>query len=906
MSETEPIGGRRVRRSGDAVRRKRQRWTAIALALAVPALVGPYLLLTRDDSEAVPVDEAAYYQLVSVHSGNALDVAGADTADGVRIQQEKRATSAASQQWRLKPADDGYYQLVNHNSGKVLGVRSTSVTPTATVEQQSDTGAAAQQWKLSDAGGGAVKIVSRGSGMVLCVHDGTGADGQAVIQATDRGGADQQWKLAKADTVATPSAPAVAAAQPKPSHSASATPSTSSTTAKSGGYTWRNVQIAGGGFVTGFVFNTKQKGLLYARTDMGGAYRWDGKAGQWVPLTDWVADWNLLGIESVATDPVDPDRLYLATGTYTNEWAGNGAILRSTDQGRTFQRTGLPFKLGGNEDGRSMGERLAIDPADHSTLYLGTRKNGLWRSTDYGVTWSQVNSFPVKNGASSGVGLSFVTFGPAGSKTIYVGVADKATSLYRSTDGGSTWQAVPGQPTGQLPHHGVLSGDGSLYVTYSDGPGPNGVKAGAVWKHTPSSGAWKDISPMPGTNFGYAGLAVDPQRASTVMVTTLDRWWPSDELFRSTDGGVTWKALGATSVRDASAAPYVGTGIGHWMGALAIDPFDSGHVLYGTGSGLWASKDVTAADSGGATHWTVPVKGLEETAVLGLVVPPGGKLISALGDIGGFRHDDLTKVPAGASSGPRFSNTTGIDFAQAKPNIVVRVGYSSEQRGAYSTDGGATWAPFAGEPVSAAGGGTVAISADGGTVVWTASGQMPHVSTDRGKTWKASSGLPTGTAVVADRATAGTFYALSRGTLFASTDGGSTFTARAGGLPGGRLKAASGIAGDLWIADGGGLLHSTDGGASFRKLSGVQRADAVGFGKAAPGAPYQALYLIGTVNGVTGVFRSTDGGTTWARINDDRNQFGGAVGGVITGDPEVYGRVYVGTNGRGVLYGEPS
>src|SRR5687768_6586475 len=102
MSETEPIGGRRVRRSGDAVRRKRQRWTAIALALAVPALVGPYLLLTRDDSEAVPVDEAAYYQFVSVHSGNALDVAGADTADGVRIQQEKRATSAASQQWRLK------------------------------------------------------------------------------------------------------------------------------------------------------------------------------------------------------------------------------------------------------------------------------------------------------------------------------------------------------------------------------------------------------------------------------------------------------------------------------------------------------------------------------------------------------------------------------------------------------------------------------------------------------------------------------------------------------------------------------------------------------------------------------------------------------------------------------------
>ncbi|NKE60713.1 carbohydrate-binding protein, partial [Lentzea sp. PSKA42] len=201
---------------------------------------------------------------------------------------------------------------------------------------------------------------------------------------------------------------------------------------------------------------------------------------------------------------------------------------------------------------------------------------------------------------------------------------------------------------------------------------------------------------------------------------------------------------------------------------------------------------------------------------------------------------------------------------------------------------------------------TVAVSADGGTVVWTASGQLPHVSTDQGRTWKASSGLPSGTAVVADRATASTFYALSRGTLFASTDGGKSFTARATGLADGRIKAAPSTAGDLWLTHGGGLLHSTDGGASFTKLNGVQGADGVGFGKAAPGARYQAVYLIGTVNGVTGIFRSVDGGTAWTRINDDRTQFGGTVGGVITGDPEVYGRVYVGSNGRGVLLGDPS
>ncbi|EFL13332.1 cellulose-binding family II protein [Streptomyces sp. C] len=87
----------------------------------------------------------------------------------------------------------------------------------------------------------------------------------------------------------------------------------------------------------------------------------------------------------------------------------------------------------------------------------------------------------------------------------------------------------------------------------------------------------------------------------------------------------------------------------------------------------------------------------------------------------------------------------------------------------------------------------------------------------------------------------------------------------------------------------------------------MKSVSALGFGKAAPGASYQALYLIGTVKDVTGVFRSTDQGATWLRVNDDAHQWGGIGGtGVITGDPDVFGRVYVGTNGRGLQYGDPS
>lgn len=84
-------------------------------------------------------------------------------------------------------------------------------------------------------------------------------------------------------------------------------------------------------------------------------------------------------------------------------------------------------------------------------------------------------------------------------------------------------------------------------------------------------------------------------------------------------------------------------------------------------------------------------------------------------------------------------------------------------------------------------------------------------------------------------------------------------------------------------------------------------ASAIGCGKAAPGASYQTLYLIGTVKGVTGVFRSTDKGATWTRVDDRAHQWG-AIGsqGVITGDPDTYGRVYIGTNGRGLQHGDPS
>jgi hypothetical protein len=350
--------------------------------------------------------------------------------------------------------------------------------------------------------------------------------------------------------------------------------------------------------------------------------------------------------------------------------------------------------------------------------------------------------------------------------------------------------------------------------------------------------------------------------------------------------------------------------------SLEIDPFDSDRMMYGTGATVYGTEDLTKWDSGGRFTITPMVRGLEETAVNDLAAPPSGdaRLLSALGDVGGFRHTDLTKVPSMMYTSPTFTSTTSLDFAESDPDTVVRVGdLDSGPHVAFSTDDGAHW--FAGtDPAGVSGGGTVAAGADDSRFVWSPAGAGVQYTTGFGTSWQASSGIPAGAVVESDRVDPKTFYGFESGRFYVSTDGGATFTASAAtGLPAGdsvRFKALPGTKGDVWLAGGAsdgayGLWHSTDAGAHWTKLPDVDQADTIGFGRAAPGASYQTLYTSARVGGVRGIFRSTDRGLHWTRINDDAHQWGWT-GAAITGDPRVYGRVYVSTNGRGIIYGDPS
>ena len=674
----------------------------------------------------------------------------------------------------------------------------------------------------------------------------------------------------------------------------------------SAAYTWRNVAIGGGGYVTGVEYHPEESGLAYARTDVGGAYRRDSATSPWIPLNDDIGGLNnefmTLGVLSVAMDRSDPDRVYLACGQYLEWWAPAARLLRSTDRGATWTQVALPFKLAGNGDGRGTGERLSVDPHDGLRLLLGTSADGLWRSLDRGATWIRLAGFTPS-------ATTFVLHDPSNFGVVYAGVPVlDAPTLWRSTDGGGTWAPVPGQATGLMALQGKIDSAGTLYLAYANGLGPNGVTAGAVRKLSSAASAgsaafWTDINPPAGQG-GFCGLALDALRPGVVVVSTLNRWWPRDEIYRSTDGGLSWKGALDGAATNLASAPWASELKPHWITDVEIDPFDSGRGVFVTGYGVFSTGNLAVAT--GKPAWAFDSAGLEETVVSGLVSPASGPpLVSTIGDFDGFRHDSLDTSPAARHSPARGTNR-GLVGAGAAPAVLARL----HGTGSISRDGGLAWTEFPASPPTASGEGRLALSADGARLLWCPAGSAPWWSSDDGQSWTASAGLPGGGDLTpaGDSSSPGVFYIHDPTTrrVSRSSDGGASFSVASPQLPTGlsSLRATPGRAGELWAACGtNGLRRLTVNGSSLATVANVGAAYAVGFGRAANGADHPAVFIWGTVAGVTGIHRSDDVGASWIRINDDAHRFGHIS--ALTGDPRVHGRVYLATGGRGIVVGEP-
>ncbi len=215
--------------------------------------------------------------------------------------------------------------------------------------------------------------------------------------------------------------------------------------------------------------------------------------------------------------------------------------------------------------GRGMGERLAVDPANSDIVYFGARSgHGLWKSVDGGVTWSNITTFTNtgtyredaadSTGYESDImGLAFVTFDSTSAvvngatSRIFVGVADNITaSIYVSTNAGSTWAPLAGQPSTFFPHKCKLQPtEKALYISYSDGIGPYDGTNGALWRYDLGNSSWTNITPASGSNlyFGFGGIGLDMQKPGTLVVAALNSWWPNGQLWRSTNSGASWSPI---------------------------------------------------------------------------------------------------------------------------------------------------------------------------------------------------------------------------------------------------------------------------------------------------------------------------------------------------------------------------
>ncbi len=789
-------------------------------------------------------------------------------------------------------------------------------------------------------------------------------------------------------------------------------------------FSWSTVEIGGGGFVSSIVASPLEQNLFYARTDVGGAYRWDQVTERWISMMDWVdpSERGLLGIEAIAADPKSVNKVYMVAGTtYWNE--GRSAFLRSTDRGKTWSviytwdtsgTKGAPVKkfyAHGNGMGRGNGEALAIDPNNPDIMFYGSKSKGLFKSNDNGTTWQHVNGFTEAAGFDTtwnGSGFSFVTFSPGSSEILYAGFLRSENNVFRSTDGGNSWAVIPDRPTPKtkggyapplMPQRIAITPDGSfLYITFGDGAGPHTMawdegwgpikdwfNRGAIFKYETATGKWFDVSPEnfidPGDgNYDsdstyvacFSGISLNPSNPLQLVASSIGyrgpqfwynsssgRWkdvWGSN-IYYSKDGGEHWVPSFQYYWMDGGVYPSEKqmneNGIGwmygssiHWAGCVVMDPFNPKRVLVTSGNGVFATDDITAykIDSTKSpalqqsTIWKVLSHGIEEVVPMEVVSIPGGPLISVIGDYDGFRHDDVTRYPgkrheADVNGTPVSLGTTrALAFAYKAGKLVKATDARSVNPTGYtdvpispvqfSVDTGRTWTVATYEDLSSqySKSECVAISTDGSVTLWVPSHKIIEGNEVAGAypvqrysncAWTEVSGID-GAYVVGDPEDEDVFYAFqkSEGVFYKSTDKGITFTkaGNAGVSDFRKFRMLPGKTGEIWVPLGkNGLARSKDGAASFTPINGITYCEAVGFGKAAQGKSFPAVYIAGTVGGKTGVFQSVDEGASWVQINDDAHEYGGLANGeFVVGDMNIFGVVYMSTAGRGIACRLPS
>ena len=212
---------------------------------------------------------------------------------------------------------------------------------------------------------------------------------------------------------------------------------------------WQPIDgVGGGGWATGI--DIAPDGTMVVRTDTYGAYIWNGT--QWQQLVTstsmpatFIQPGNAVGLNSsgvyeIQIAPSNSSVMYM-------EYMGY--IFKSTNKGTTWTETSFAQVTDGSNDTYRMnGQKMAIDPNNPNVVYVGTPTNGLFVTTNGGVTWQSVSAVPT----SSTGGITGILFDPAvggttGGNTNTIFASSYGNGVYESTNAGASWTHLTGGPS---------------------------------------------------------------------------------------------------------------------------------------------------------------------------------------------------------------------------------------------------------------------------------------------------------------------------------------------------------------------------------------------------------------------------------------------------------------------------
>ncbi len=311
------------------------------------------------------------------------------------------------------------------------------------------------------------------------------------------------------------------------------------------GLRWRMIGPFRGGRTVGATGVPGRPNVFYAGVNNGGVWKSTDYGHTWRPIFD---DQPTGSIGAVAVARSNPDVLYVGSGEGLQrpDLSTGDGVYKSTDGGRTWKHLGL-------RDGQQI-PALLVDPRDPDRVfaavlghpYGANPERGVYRSTDGGRTWERVLYKDENTGAVT------LAFDPVESRTLYAALWSSrqgpwengawqgpGSGLYKSTDGGTKWvpltKGLPGPEQG--PGRigiGVAASNPKRLYALVDAP-----RDGGVYRSDDAGESWRRVNARPrlwGRGSDFAEIQVDPKDPDVVYVA-------NTSLYRSTDGGLSFKAL---------------------------------------------------------------------------------------------------------------------------------------------------------------------------------------------------------------------------------------------------------------------------------------------------------------------------------------------------------------------------